>query len=67
MSADLYGDDVTDESAFKALSEDGLTVRVGLSKKSAAQYYLKHQGEISRFLEYISNALCRHSLGESVA
>ena len=51
------GDDVTDESVFKTLSGRGLTVRVGPSKRTAAQYHLKHQNEISRFLEYINDAL----------
>jgi trehalose 6-phosphate phosphatase len=48
------GDDVTDESAFKALSEGGITIRVGISKKTAAQYYLKNQREILQFLHYIN-------------
>lgn len=50
------GDDVTDEAAFRALSTNGTTVRVGKSKKTAAQYYLRHQWEILQFLEYIDKA-----------
>jgi trehalose-phosphatase len=47
------GDDATDEAAFKALSEDGPTIRVGRSKKTAAKYYLKGQWEVPRFLKHI--------------
>jgi len=54
----LYvGDDITDEKAFEALRERGLTVRIGKSKKSAAQYYLKGQWEVSRFLHHINNLI----------
>jgi trehalose 6-phosphate phosphatase len=48
------GDDATDETAFKALSENGVTIRVGPSNKTAAQYYLKNQREILRFLRYVN-------------
>ncbi len=54
----LYvGDDVTDESAFTALAEKGATVRVGMSKRTAARYYLKGQWEIVRFLREIETSL----------
>jgi trehalose 6-phosphate phosphatase len=48
----LYvGDDVTDEDIF-ALDEPGrlLTIRVGRSARSLANYYLRDQREIDRFL-----------------
>jgi trehalose 6-phosphate phosphatase len=48
------GDDVADESAFEALSEGGITIRVGPSKKTAAQYYIRNQREILRFLHYVN-------------
>jgi trehalose 6-phosphate phosphatase len=35
------GDDQTDKTAFRALDKKGITVRVGRSKKTAAEYYLK--------------------------
>ena len=55
----LYiGDDVTDETAFKALSK-AAAITVGISKKTAAQYYLKNQQEILRFLHYI-NAMAQY-------
>jgi trehalose 6-phosphate phosphatase len=48
------GDDVTDETAFKALSESGITIRVGFSRKTAAQYYMRDQREVLRILQYIN-------------
>jgi trehalose 6-phosphate phosphatase len=53
------GDDVTDETAFKVLSENGITIRVGFSKKTAAQYYIRDQQEILRILQYI-NEMVKH-------
>lgn len=44
------GDDATDEDAFKALKNKGLTVFVGRPKKSYAQYYLKDTKEVAKFL-----------------
>ena len=51
------GDDLTDETAFQALSDVGLTIRIGKAKKSAAQYYLKGQWEILRFLKHIHDLM----------
>lgn len=47
------GDDQTDETAFKALSGKGFTIRVGKSKKTAANYYLKGHWELPRLLKEI--------------
>jgi len=47
------GDDQTDETAFKALSGKGFTIRVGKSKKTAANYYLKGHWELPRLLDDI--------------
>lgn len=44
------GDDTTDEDAFKALKNKGLSVFVGRPKGSRAQYYLKNTGEVKDFL-----------------
>ena len=55
------GDDVTDETAFNALSESGITIRVGFSNKTAAQYFIRDQREILRFLQYISEMI--HTVG----
>lgn len=51
------GDDLTDETAFKALTGQGVTVRIGKSKKSAAQYYLKGQREVLRFLQHVNTLM----------
>lgn len=47
------GDDTTDEDAFRALKNKGITVFVGRPKKSAAQYYLNNPGEVADFLRRI--------------
>lgn len=52
----FVGDDVTDEAAFRALPQ-GLTVRVGSPRGTAAQYYLRTPAEVRRFLERIEKTL----------
>lgn len=47
------GDDQTDEAAFKALRKKGITIRVGISKKTFADYYLKGYWEVSLLLRQI--------------
>lgn len=47
------GDDVTDEDAFKALRNKGITVFVGRPKKSSAEFYLKNTQDVVSFLESI--------------
>ncbi len=47
------GDDVTDEDAFKALKNKGLTVFVGKPGNSKADYYLKSTEEVIKFLRLI--------------
>lgn len=47
------GDDITDEDAFKVIKNKGLTIRVGRSKKSNAQYYLRNTREVIKFLKAI--------------
>ena len=50
----LYiGDDVTDEDAFRALGDKGITVRVGESEGSRAEYYLKNTDEVFLLLKDI--------------
>lgn len=46
------GDDLTDEDAFKALSQ-GITIRVGQSDTSHAHYYIRSQEEVDVFLEHL--------------
>ena len=48
----FIGDDTTDEDAFKTLN-NGITIRVGQSKKSKAKYYIKNQSEIKKTLSYL--------------
>ncbi|MFH1640893.1 MAG: trehalose-phosphatase [Candidatus Omnitrophota bacterium] len=44
------GDDLTDEDAFKALEDRGITIFVGKSKHSYARYYLKDTEEVKELL-----------------
>jgi len=48
------GDDVTDEDAFGALENKGLTIFVGYSKESKARYCLKSPQEVEEFLGRIA-------------
>ncbi|MBU0501614.1 MAG: trehalose-phosphatase [bacterium] len=45
------GDDSTDEDAFRALSKKGITIRVGPSKGSVAQKFLKDVNQVFHFLK----------------
>lgn len=47
----VIGDDTTDEDMFKALRYRGVTIRVGRSKNSFAEYYLKSSRDVRVFLE----------------
>lgn len=47
----VLGDDRTDEDMFKVLRNQGLTIRIGSSKNTAAKYYLKSQPSVAMFLE----------------
>lgn len=47
------GDDQTDETAFRALNKKRITIRVGRSKKTVAEYYLKGHWEVPRLLNEI--------------
>jgi trehalose 6-phosphate phosphatase len=52
------GDDKTDETAFAALRQRGITVFVkGERKTSLAEYYLNSTSEVKKFLRYLTNAL----------
>lgn len=52
----LYaGDDATDESAFRQLKSGGVGVRIGLSPKSRARYFLFGQRDV----EWLLGRLCR--------
>jgi trehalose-phosphatase len=49
-TAVYVGDDKTDEDAFRAIRETGVTIRVGRSLRSAARYYLDDTEAVARFL-----------------
>lgn len=44
------GDDKTDETAFKALKDRGITIRVGNTRSSHARYFMKDPAEVESFL-----------------
>ncbi|MFZ2189828.1 MAG: trehalose-phosphatase [Candidatus Magasanikiibacteriota bacterium] len=46
------GDDKTDEDVFTAL-QSGLTIRVGINKKSSATFYIKKQEQIILFIDWL--------------
>ncbi len=53
----LYvGDDLTDEDAFRALKNKGLTVFVGRRRPSLAHYYVRGPQEVEEFLKKILEA-----------
>ncbi len=51
----VLGDDDTDEDMFRALAGRGLTVRVGRSSHSSADYYLKSQKKVILLLKKLSS------------
>jgi trehalose 6-phosphate phosphatase len=48
-----FGDDITDEDAFRRIGRNGMTIRVGRSKKTSAQYRLKNTREVYSFLNQL--------------
>ncbi len=59
-----FGDDVTDEDAFKALNDRGVTVLVGQGKQSSAQYYVEDDREVRGFLKEIVKLKNKEMRGE---
>lgn len=53
------GDDVTDEDAFAALRDDGITVKVRADAETAARYTLKDPAEVHKFLAWFEELLRR--------
>ena len=56
----FIGDDVTDETAFKALKGKGLCIRVGKNETSSAPYYLRNTEQVAKFLRIVLNSRTRH-------
>jgi trehalose-phosphatase len=53
------GDDTTDEDAFTALRDEGITVKVRTSPETAAHYTLEGPPDVRRLLEWLDQLL-RH-------
>lgn len=61
----FVGDDLTDESAFKAMNPYGVTIRVGKKKGSSAQYFVKNVYEVEKFLSALADKSQRQSAKQS--
>jgi len=48
------GDDTTDEAAFRAVGEDGITVHVGDNARTAAAYRVRNSTEAETFIRWLS-------------
>lgn len=53
----FIGDDRTDETVFKEIGNIGLTVRIGRSKNTSAEYFLRRQSEVYKFIKNIREVL----------
>ncbi|MDH7500362.1 MAG: trehalose-phosphatase, partial [candidate division NC10 bacterium] len=47
------GDDRTDEDAFAALGDAGITIRVGSEQSTAARYTVRNIKEVQQFLRWL--------------
>jgi len=53
----FVGDDVTDETGFKTINAlNGISIRVGRLKQSAAEYYVDDIYEVHALLQYLSQS-----------
>ena len=52
-----FGDDLTDEDAFRELGDCGVTVLVGMQRPSAARYRVENPSEVARVLRAMASAL----------
>ncbi len=53
------GDDLTDEDAFRALKDRGITIAVGRSRKTEAEYRVKDTNEALMFLKKAKDAITK--------
>jgi trehalose-phosphatase len=51
------GDDVTDEDAFRALGDRGITIFVGRPEQTAANYLLDDTDQVGAFLARLTRVL----------
>jgi len=49
-----FGDDITDEFAFRSLGGKAVTVKVGMNKKSLARYAVPTYKQVQKFLHQLS-------------
>jgi trehalose-phosphatase len=47
------GDDQTDEDAFRALKKKAITINIGFSRYTSAEYFLESPQEVGKFLGWI--------------
>jgi trehalose-phosphatase len=52
-----FGDDLTDEDAFREIEGHGVTVLVGMQRPSAARYRVENPSEVARVLKAMASAL----------
>ena len=57
------GDDTTDEDAFAALRDDGITIKVGQAAETAARYTVADPAEVQKFLEWLEDSTHPASAG----
>ncbi len=48
-----FGDDTTDEDAFRELKSEGITIRVGLKKSSKAEYYVRKIDDAAPLMKWL--------------
>ncbi|ELY80524.1 trehalose-phosphatase [Natrinema pallidum] len=58
------GDDVTDESAFRAVEPDGISIRVGDDEPSSASYRVASPADVASFLSWLETV--QNERGERV-
>jgi trehalose 6-phosphate phosphatase len=52
-----FGDDLTDEDAFREIGGRGVTVLVGMQRPSTARYRVENPSEVARVLKAMASAL----------